>query len=144
MQPIKFPMLNTCNATAASVVLTCTNFKMGSKLPEFSVIVESARANQYSTKAPSLFRRLIFYCHCSCHGRRPFSAPERLPRLCLPTPSHSVDHLCVRSGFMCIDPSEISVHHLIPQLEPENHGKYRGPLRGVVHPIYTSCYDSYV
>jgi hypothetical protein len=33
--------------------LTCTIFKTGVKLPEFSGIVVSARANQYSTKAPS-------------------------------------------------------------------------------------------
>jgi len=40
--------VKTCNATAAGAFLTSTNFEMGSKLPAFSGIVMSARANQYS------------------------------------------------------------------------------------------------
>jgi len=48
-----FPMPKTANAMAAGVLLTWTNFKMGSKLPEFPGIVVSVWANQYSTKAPS-------------------------------------------------------------------------------------------
>ena len=47
-----------------------------------SGIVVSARANQYSTKAPSSFRSLILNSRCSCHGRRPFSAPWHLHRRC--------------------------------------------------------------
>ena len=45
-QPTMFPTLKTSNGTAASAFLTCTNFKTGSKLPDFAVIVVSARANQ--------------------------------------------------------------------------------------------------
>jgi len=75
-----FPTLKTCKATAASAFLTCTNFEMGSKLPEFSGIVVSARANQYSMKAPSSLRSLILSCRCSSHGRCLFSAPKPLPR----------------------------------------------------------------
>jgi len=52
-----------------------TNFETGSKLHEFSGIVVGARADQYSTKAPSSFWRLILNSDCSCHGSRPFSAP---------------------------------------------------------------------
>jgi len=74
-QPMMFPTLITYKATAAGAFLTCTNFETGSKLPEFSDIVVSARANEYSTKAPSLFWSLILNNHCSCHRRRPFSAP---------------------------------------------------------------------
>jgi len=54
-----FPTLKTCKATAAGAFLTGTNFETGSKFPEFSGIVVSARANQYSTKAPSSFWSLI-------------------------------------------------------------------------------------
>jgi len=54
--------------------LIWTHFETESKVPEFSGIVVSARAYQYSTKAPSSFRRLILNSHCSCHGRRPLSA----------------------------------------------------------------------
>jgi hypothetical protein len=75
VQPTMFPTLRTCKAMAAGAFLTSTNVKMGSKLPEFSGIVVSARANQYSTKAQSLFWSLILNSRCSCHGRRPFSAP---------------------------------------------------------------------
>jgi len=66
-QPMMFPTLYTWKATAGSAIVTCTNFKTGSKLSEFSGIMVSARANQYSTKAPSLFRSLILNSHCSCH-----------------------------------------------------------------------------
>ena len=62
----------------------------------------------------------------------------------LPTPSRSVDPLHAISGFLCIDTSEICVHLLYPQLETSYWGKYRAPLCAVVHPIYTSGYDSYV
>ena len=61
----------------------------------------------------------------------------------LPTPSRSVNPLRASCGFQCIDTSEICVHHLNPQLEPEKPGKYRAPSRAVVHQIYMSCYDSY-
>jgi hypothetical protein len=81
-QPTIFPTLKSWKATAAGAVLTCTHFETGSKLPEFSGIVVSARANQYSTKAPSSFWSLILNRRCSCHGRRPFCAPYHLPRLC--------------------------------------------------------------
>ena len=74
-QPTIFPTLKTCNATAASASFTGTNFETRSKLPEFSGIVVSSRANQYSTKAPSSCSSLILNSRCSCHGRRPFSAP---------------------------------------------------------------------
>ena len=69
------PTLKTCQATASGAFLTCTNFETESKLHKFSGIVVSARANQYSTKAPSSFWSLILNGHCCCHGRRPFSAP---------------------------------------------------------------------
>jgi hypothetical protein len=36
---------------------------------------ERAWANQYSTKAPSMFRSLILNTRCSCHWRRQFSPP---------------------------------------------------------------------
>jgi len=81
-QPTIFPMLKTCKATAAGAFLTCTNFETGSKLPEFSGIVVSARANQNSTQAPSSFWSLMLNSRCSCHGRRPFSAPLHLPGSC--------------------------------------------------------------
>jgi hypothetical protein len=74
-QPTIFPKLKTCKAKAASGILTCTNFETGSKLSEFSGIVVSAWANQYSTKAPSLFWGLILNSPCSCNWRRQFSAP---------------------------------------------------------------------
>jgi len=75
MQPTIFPRRKTCKAMADGPFLTCTNFEMGCKLPEFSRIVGSARANQYSAKAPSSLRSLIFNSRCSCHGRRPFNTP---------------------------------------------------------------------
>jgi hypothetical protein len=81
-QPTMFPILTTYKATAPSDFLTCADFETGSKLPEFSGIVVNARANQYSTKAPSLFRSLILNSHCSCHRWRPFSAPQHLPGHC--------------------------------------------------------------
>jgi len=61
----------------------------------------------------------------------------------IPTPSGSVGPLRASFGFLCIDKSEICIHLLNPPLEPSYHGKYRAPLRAVVHPIYMSCYDSY-
>jgi hypothetical protein len=54
-------------------VLTCTNFKIGSKLPECSGIVVSTIAIQSSTKAQSSFRHLVVNSRCSCHRRRPFN-----------------------------------------------------------------------
>ena len=81
--PTTFPTLKTCKATAASAVLTYTNFETGSELPEFLCILVIAKANQYSTKAPFLFRNLILNSCCSCHKRRPFSAPLHLPRRCV-------------------------------------------------------------
>jgi len=74
-QPTMFPTLKTWKPTAAGAFLTCTNCETGAKLPEFSGIVGSARANQYSTKVPSSFGSLILNSRCSCHGRRPGSAP---------------------------------------------------------------------
>ena len=82
VQPTMFPTLKTWKATAAGAFLTFTNFETGSKLSEFSGIVVSARANQYSMKAPSSFWSLILNSHCSCHGRRPFSTPQHLPWCC--------------------------------------------------------------
>jgi hypothetical protein len=67
--------VNTCKATSAGAYLTSTKFEAGSKLPEFSGIVVSARAKQYSKRAPSSFRSLILNSHCSCHRSRPFSVP---------------------------------------------------------------------
>jgi hypothetical protein len=52
-QPTMFPKLQICKEIAPTDFLSCTNFKTGSKLPQFSRIVVSARARQYSTKAPS-------------------------------------------------------------------------------------------
>jgi len=46
-------------------LLICKNFEPGSNLPEFSGIMVSARANQYSTKAPSSFKSLISNSYCS-------------------------------------------------------------------------------
>jgi len=47
----------------------------GIKVSEFSGIAVSARADQYSMKAPSSFRCLILNSLCSCHRRSPLSAP---------------------------------------------------------------------
>jgi len=74
-QPTRYPTLQTCKAQAAGRILTCTNFEMGCMFPKFSGILVSARAHQYSTKAPSSFRSLILNSRCSCHGRHPFRAP---------------------------------------------------------------------
>jgi hypothetical protein len=74
-QPTIFRTLKTFKPTAAGAFLTCTNFETGSKLPKFSGIVVSARANQYPPKAPSSFWSLILNSHRSCHRRRPFSTP---------------------------------------------------------------------
>jgi hypothetical protein len=70
-QPTVVHTLKTYKATAAGAFLSCTNCKMGSKLPEFSGIGVSTRANQYLMKAPFSFRRLVLNSHCSCHRRRP-------------------------------------------------------------------------
>jgi len=82
VQPTIFPTVKTCKAMAACAFLTCINCVTGSKLPEFAGIVVSGRANQYSTKAPSSFRKLILNRRCSCHGRGPFSVPYHLPGRC--------------------------------------------------------------
>jgi hypothetical protein len=74
-QPTMYPMLKTSKATAAGAFFTDSNFETGSKLPEFSSIVASARANQYSMKAQSSFWSMILNTRCSCHRRRPFSVP---------------------------------------------------------------------
>jgi len=88
VQPTMFPTLKTCKATAAGAFLTCTDFQTGSKLPGFSGIVVSARANEYSTKAPSFFGSLISNSRCSCHRRRTFSVRYHLPgRRCSHTQS---------------------------------------------------------
>jgi len=63
--------------------------------------------------------------------------------IALPIASCSVDPLSARSSFLCIDTSEICIYHLNPWLEPKSHGKYKAPLRAVVHPISMSCSDSY-
>jgi hypothetical protein len=49
-------------------------FRDGIQGTPFSGIMVSARAKQYSTKAPSSYRSLIMNSHCSCHWRLPFSA----------------------------------------------------------------------
>jgi hypothetical protein len=74
-KPMMFLTLTSCTATAACAFLTFTYFMTGSKLPEFAGIVVSASANEYSTKASSVFWSLKLNSHCSCHGRCPFSAP---------------------------------------------------------------------
>jgi hypothetical protein len=73
-QPMMFPTLKTCKTTAAGAFLSCASFETGSKLPEFSGIMVSARAGQYSTKPPSCFRSLILNSRCSSQGRQVFSA----------------------------------------------------------------------
>jgi hypothetical protein len=82
LQPTMYATLKTCKATAAGAFLTCTNFKTGSKLPEFSGIMVSPRANQYSTKAQSSFWSFILNSRCRCHGRRPFTVPYHIPGCC--------------------------------------------------------------
>jgi hypothetical protein len=67
-----FPTLNTGEATAASAFLRCIYFETECKLPKFSGVVVSARANQYSKNVKSSFRSLILNSRCSCHGRSPF------------------------------------------------------------------------
>jgi len=76
------PTLKSCKAMATSAFLTCIDLETGSKLPELSGILVSARANQYSPKTPSTFRSLILDSCCSCHGRQPFSAGYHLPGRC--------------------------------------------------------------
>ena len=81
-QPTMFPTVKTCQVIVAGAFLGYTNFKTGSKLPEFSAIVVCDRANWNSTKAPSSCRSSTLKSHCSCRGRHPYSAPSHLPRLC--------------------------------------------------------------
>jgi len=112
-----FPTLKTCKATAAGAILSCTNFETGSKLPEFSGIVVSARANLYSTKAPSSFRSLFWIVVAVATEEAHSARHNTSPGVAWPTPSRSVDPLRASSGFLCINTSEICVHHLNPQLE---------------------------
>ena len=65
------------------------------------------------------------------------------PGVALSTRSRSIVPLCAKSGILCINKSEICIHLLNPQLAPSYYGKSIAPLHAVVHPIYTSCYDSY-
>jgi len=81
-QPTMLPTLKTCEAIGTSAIFSCTNFETGFELPEISGIVVSARATQYSTNAPSSFRRLILNSHCSCHGRQPHSTLFHIPGHC--------------------------------------------------------------
>jgi len=74
VQPRMFPTLKKCKATAAGSLLTCTSSETGSKIPDFSGVVVSGRANQNSMKAPSLFRCLMLNNCCRCHGKRLLSA----------------------------------------------------------------------
>ena len=110
-------MLKTCKVMAAGAVLTCTKFDTGSKLPEFSGIVVSARANQYSTKAPSSFWRLICIVIAVATGDAHSARHDTSPGVASPTPSHSVDPICASFGFLCIGTSEICIHLLNSQLE---------------------------
>jgi len=82
VQPRMFPTLKACTATATGDFLTCNMCVTGSKLPEFSGILVSARGIQYSAKAPSSFRSLILNCRWSGDGRRLFSSPWHLPGCC--------------------------------------------------------------
>jgi hypothetical protein len=50
-------------------------FRDAIQLPQFSDILVSIRANQYSTKAPSSFWSLILNSCCSYHGRCPLTSP---------------------------------------------------------------------
>ena len=81
-QPRMFPTLQPYTVIAAGAFLTDTNSKMGSKLPRFPGIAVTARANQYSTQAPSSLRCLSLNIHCGCHRTRSFSTPYHLPRCC--------------------------------------------------------------
>ena len=118
LQLTMFPTLNTCKTMAAGAFPTCTNLETGSKLPEFSGIAASARANQYRMKVPSWFRRLILNNHCSCHGRRHSERHNTSPGVALPTHSRSDNPLRASSGILCVDRSEICVHLLNHQVEP--------------------------
>jgi len=142
-QPTMFPMLKTCKTTAAGAFLTCTNFPMGSKLPEFHVLWWAPGLTRTRRKlhprSGAWLRKVVSVATGDDHSaHNNISLGDALP-----TPSRSVGPLHASSGFLCIDKSEICIHLLNPQLEPWYHGKYRAPLRAVVHPIYTSCYDSY-
>jgi len=118
VQPTMFPALKSCKAMAASAFLTCTNFETGFKLPEFSGIVVSVRANQYSTKAPSSYWTLIYIVIAVTTGDTHSACHNTSPGIALPTPSRSVDPLHASTGFLCIGTSEICVHHVNSQLEP--------------------------
>jgi len=54
--------------------------------------------------------------------------------IALPTPSRPIGPLHSTSGIQCIDKSEVYVHLLKCQLEPEYHGKDTAPLHSDVHP----------
>ena len=82
VQQRMFPTLKTCKAMAVGAIPTCTYCETGFKLPQFSGIVVSARANHDRTKTPSSYRSLILNSHCSFQVRRPFSAPQHLPGRC--------------------------------------------------------------
>jgi hypothetical protein len=75
VQRTMFPTLKTCIAKVPCAFLTCINFETGSMLPDISGIVESSKANRYSTNASFLFRRFILNSCCSCHGKFLFSTP---------------------------------------------------------------------
>jgi len=120
-QPTIYSKMKTCKATAGGPFLTGTNFETRSKLPEFSGIVVSARANQYSTKAPSLFWCLNLNSRCSCHGRRPFSVPYHLPGHCFThtqsfrrSPPHQLWLPVHRHIRDTCSPSKLSTWTLIP------------------------------
>jgi len=123
--------------------LTGTNFETKSKLPKVSGIVVSTQATQYSTQAPSSFRSFILNSHCSFHWDDHSAHNNISQGVALPTRSCTVNPLSTRSGFLCICKSEIHIHFLCSQLEPQYNGKYRAQLCAVVHPIYTFHYDFY-
>jgi len=138
-----FPMLKTWKATTAKAVFTCTNFETGSKLHHFWGIVVHARANQYSMKSPSSFRSLILNSHCSYHRRRLFSTPKHLIGCCF-TYTQSFRRSLLHQLWLAVYRQIWNIHSPFkPQLEPEYHDKYKVQLHAVVHPIYTSCYESY-
>jgi len=118
-----FPMVTYCKAMAAIVFLTWINFETGSKLPEFSGIVVSVRASQYSSKAPFSIRNWILNHYFSCHLRCPNSAPSHLPGHCctytlafLWYASHQLCHPVHRHIWdMCL-PAKPSTWILIPWL----------------------------
>jgi len=117
-QPMMFPRLETCKATATGVFLTCTHFQTGSKLPEFSGTVVSARANQYSTKAPTVFRSWYLIVIAVATGNDHSAHHYTLRGVALPTPSRSIGPFSASYGFLGIDKSEKCIHFLNRQLEP--------------------------